>query len=467
MYHRRHHGLALVCAISLTAALFVVATPSMVLGVRANSFTFADIIVDTPWEFTAHGSNDVLEPTFSYPDPDHGSIQIDGPLVCVFIPIGALYGCDQPITYLPDPGFVGTDVWQYTVHDPLNGVDAFGVVSLSYVDDVTAPVGALDPHSADPNSASGWTNGSALSVGVTATDDISGVANVRLSNHVAGGTLVRSELFAYPVDTPSERLAWSLQRGRVVVGTRGSPSRLRPGTYVMYAQWGDAVGNWSDVTSASIKLDPFPPTLAGIGLGAGWNWFAPGIPLHVEFPAADTGGSGVELYELQKSVNGGAFVDAASDASGGFVDLMVSPTNTYRFRARARDLAGSWTNWVSTAAFKAVEVDEGSASIVYAGRWRDVGSSKMTTAAGATAKLTFTGTTVAWSAVRGPSKGRASVYIDGVFVKTIDLHKSTVENSYEAYRRTWATAGKHTILVKALGTSGRPEVHIDWFLVVK
>jgi hypothetical protein len=458
---RRRAGAALVIA-----SVLAIGSPGAVLALTADSFTFPDLIMDQPLTFNPRGTNQILEPTIFYPDPAHGTIQIDAPLICEYLPMYNIYECIQQITYVPDPGFVGTDTWHYTVHDPLNGGDAFGFVSMTFVHDVTAPVGTLDPNSADSNSGAGWTNRPSLSVGVGAIDDYSGVSRVRLANTKSGGALVRPRTFDYP-GTITNRLAWSLASGRVIVGTRAASASLPPGTYTVFAQWRDGAGNWSAVKSATIKLDPYTPTLPAITVGAGWNRFAPGIPLHLAFPASDTGGSGVELYELQQSVNGGAFVDAGFDANGGFVDLVVSPANSYRFRARARDLAGSWTPWVSTTPFKAVEVDESSSSIAYTGSWRDVGSSKMTMAAGATAKLTFSGRTIAWAAVRGPTKGKASVYVDGALVKTIDLYSPTVQNSFEAFRRTWATSGTHTILVKALGTTGRPEVHIDWLLIVK
>jgi hypothetical protein len=73
---------------------------------------------------------------------------------------------------------------------------------------------------------------------------------------------------------------------------------------------------------------------------------------------------------------------------------------------------------------------------------------------------------MAWMAVMGPGRGKAAVYVDGVYVKTVDLYASSYRWAV-VYQKTWSTLGTHTIRVKVLGTSGRPYVDIDGFGILR
>jgi GH25 family lysozyme M1 (1,4-beta-N-acetylmuramidase) len=71
--------------------------------------------------------------------------------------------------------------------------------------------------------------------------------------------------------------------------------------------------------------------------------------------------------------------------------------------------------------------------------------------AGATATLGFTGTGATWVTVSGPSMGRAEIWIDGTFVRRVDLYSSTrvfgVERSVSGM-----SDGPHVMRISALGT---------------
>jgi hypothetical protein len=113
---------------------------------------------------------------------------------------------------------------------------------------------------------------------------------------------------------------------------------------------------------------------------------------------------------------------------------------------------------------------EKSAAIAYAGKWKLAGhpgytgdEAKYATAADATATFTFTGTRVIWYGPVGPTRGKAKVRIDGVYVKTIDLYRSGFTAHKALFSRTWKSAGKHTLVIQVVGTPGRPYVAIDGF----
>jgi hypothetical protein len=115
---------------------------------------------------------------------------------------------------------------------------------------------------------------------------------------------------------------------------------------------------------------------------------------------------------------------------------------------------------------------ENSARIEYAGTWVSAdhpdyrgGSVRQAKRAGQTATFTFSGSQVAWNGPKGPTRGKAHVFIDGDYVKTIDLYRSRFAARNRLFTRAFSGPGAHTLTIKVLGTSGRPVVAIDEFLV--
>jgi len=84
---------------------------------------------------------------------------------------------------------------------------------------------------------------------------------------------------------------------------------------------------------------------------------------------------------------------------------------------------------------------------------------------GATATFRFTGSQVAWNGPNGPTRGKAKVYLDGQYVKTVDLYARKFDARNRIYTKTFADAGAHTLTIKVMGTRGRPVVSIDEFVV--
>lgn len=86
---------------------------------------------------------------------------------------------------------------------------------------------------------------------------------------------------------------------------------------------------------------------------------------------------------------------------------------------------------------------------------------------GATATFTFTGRSVAWIGPKGPTRGQAKVWVDGKYVKTIDLYASSFRAVATVFTRSWSSVAKHTLRVEVVGTKGRPVVAIDAFRITK
>ena len=152
-----------------------------------------------------------------------------------------------------------------------------------------------------------------------------------------------------------------------------------------------------------------------------------------------------------------------SSRTTGWSDYAIRYVNkvmSYYNNATAADIAGATTTLR--------RYSEKSASIVYSGTWRSAShpayagdAVRYSTAAGARASFGFNGTRVIWYGPVGPTRGKARVFIDGTLVKTVDLYRSSFTARKAVFSRSWATAGKHTLVIEVVGTAGHPYVAID------
>jgi hypothetical protein len=98
----------------------------------------------------------------------------------------------------------------------------------------------------------------------------------------------------------------------------------------------------------------------------------------------------------------------------------------------------------------------------------DLGSSAIV-ATGARARAAFTtnGYEAGWLSTTGARYGRALVSADGGRTwTTVNLHSQGRHHGELVYQHRWKSSGKHTILIRALATRGRPLLGIDGFVVL-
>jgi hypothetical protein len=92
------------------------------------------------------------------------------------------------------------------------------------------------------------------------------------------------------------------------------------------------------------------------------------------------------------------------------------------------------------------------------------GKAKVATAKNASATLTFSGNRVGWLSRMGPTSGSARVYIDGSYVKTVNLKSTITQDRKLVFVRNWSAIGTHTIKIVVVGT-GR--VTMDQIFVLR
>jgi hypothetical protein len=126
--------------------------------------------------------------------------------------------------------------------------------------------------------------------------------------------------------------------------------------------------------------------------------------------------------------------------------------------------------WFQGPSVRATVTQQNSTGVTWSGSWHTVSTSKASggslryaTAAGASATFRFSGSSVAWVAARGTSRGSARVYVDGVYEKILSLRASTSAYRSIVFARNWSTVGTHTIKIVVVGTAGHPRVDVDAF----
>jgi endonuclease/exonuclease/phosphatase family metal-dependent hydrolase len=203
------------------------------------------------------------------------------------------------------------------------------------------------------------------------------------------------------------------------------------------------------------------------------------IPVSLSWSATDSDGD-VTRYELQRSTDGGAYANVAlASPTTTTITQSLSPNHTYRFRVRAQDINGNWSTWRYGQTFKVDARQENGTGVSYPSGWWTQqslasaygGTIKYATAGGATAKLTFSGSNVAWVATKGPNRGRAEVWLDGAKVATVDLYSASVQERRVVFASNGLDPMKtHVLEVRVLGTkntsSSGTRVDLDAFVVL-
>jgi hypothetical protein len=141
----------------------------------------------------------------------------------------------------------------------------------------------------------------------------------------------------------------------------------------------------------------------------------------------------------------------------------------YRFLVHAFDEAGNASRAAVGYRFKARVFQERNKRVSYSGRWshlyRPADSADHVSVARSgpvSSQLRFYGKGVAWVSPTSPEGGTAAVYLDGHFVRTVDLTSTEPRERQVVFTQRFSRLGWHRIAVRPL--EGPVDVSVDAFV---
>ena len=273
----------------------------------------------------------------------------------------------------------------------------------------------------------------------------------------------------YGKDFPSKTLfSWDLSLADI----GGVPD---PTSVTLYVQWQTADGTWSTPISSTQQIDKVNPDASVPRVAFTTGTIGSKVPIKFSWSGTDdASGIGTWQYlqrQLEPTPSENHPVNYPATTLTLTKSLTTGSSYAYDVEVDPIDRAGNFGQ-ESPVTFSLASVPS-STNIVYAKTWSTAssssylgGSTRYASSAGATVTYTFTGRAIGFVSTKGPSRGKAEIWIDDVKVTTVDLYSSTTKYRQLAYQTSWLAAGPHKIMVKVLGTSGRPRVDFDSFLKV-
>jgi GH25 family lysozyme M1 (1,4-beta-N-acetylmuramidase) len=256
----------------------------------------------------------------------------------------------------------------------------------------------------------------------------------------------------------------------LTVTTPSDPTATPVGTYPLTIT-GSSSGLTRTTTLNLVIADGIAPTVAAptTGLVTGKTLGSTTVPVRVRWTAADP--SGIAREALQRSISGGTWTNVGlSSATATSSNQVLTVGKFTRQRSRATDRIANTSNWSQGPSVRATITQQTSTGVTWSGSWHTVnttkasgGSLRYSTAAGASATFRFSGSSVAWVAARGTSRGSARIYVDGVYATIVSLRSATSAYRSIVFARNWPTVGTHSIKIVVVGNAGHPRVDVDAF----
>jgi subtilisin family serine protease len=192
------------------------------------------------------------------------------------------------------------------------------------------------------------------------------------------------------------------------------------------------------------------------------------------WPPATDAHSGVSSYVLRRKVGSGAWSIIASALTTRSFKVALPFNTATQFGVAGRDGVGNVGSQAVSPTVNAVLLQDGTSLAKYGGTWSLVSSSSASNGrlhassrVGASVEFKTTARAIAVVGRKGPSNGKAKVYVDGAYVQTIDLYRSSTQSKVVVFNKSWSTNGVHSVKLVVVGTSGRPRVEVDAFAILR
>jgi hypothetical protein len=200
---------------------------------------------------------------------------------------------------------------------------------------------------------------------------------------------------------------------------------------------------------------------------------ASSAPIRIAWPKATEPSGVISAYEVERSVDGHAYVEVAT-LGGQTLSYLTSGStgHSYAFRVHAVDGRGNVGPTVASSAIAPRLLSQSSRAVRYARTWLRHDSAvaiggwtKRSKVRGASATLTFSGRQVAWIGPKGRGRGKVKVYVDGAYMTTISQWARDFSSRRVLFAWTFASGGTHTLKLVNKATDGHPRAEIDAFIV--
>ena len=152
-------------------------------------------------------------------------------------------------------------------------------------------------------------------------------------------------------------------------------------------------------------------------------------------------------------------------------EVRVRRGHAYRFLVHAFDQTGNASAAAIGRPFRVRVLQERNRAVSYRGRWSHVYRSSASAqhvsaprGGKVRSKLGFYGKQVAWVSPTSLEGGRAAVFIDGRYMRTVDLASANPTDRWIAFSYRFEERGRHTIAVRPLNG---PAVSVDAFVVLR
>jgi hypothetical protein len=244
------------------------------------------------------------------------------------------------------------------------------------------------------------------------------------------------------------------------------------GVKTVHVRWYNAFNEGTGDATASIILDRASPATSSPAntVVAATSVTNGKIPVRLAWTGSDAT-SGIDHYLWSQQTDDGGWSSPASVATAS-MSRFLAPGHRYRFRVSAVDRAGNIGSLSSGSTFTLRAVSQSAAAVHYRGTWSTStssiwwgGTARRSATARSTVSLTFTGKSIAWVGLKAATRGKAEVYINGVFKATVDLYSASTLKQRIVWSANYASSATRTITIKVLGTSHRPRVDVDGFIV--
>jgi hypothetical protein len=325
----------------------------------------------------------------------------------------------------------------------------------------TTPPGAT----ASTNVRAAWTTSPAVRVTTAATDALTGLTHLRLSNFDwtdADGELQPGVSSPAGTEMP---IPWDITTDTRVIGA-------------VYVQWQDGAGNWSGPITLPVNWDSSAPQVAepATHLRAGAAIVRGAVPVTTSWTQSTVAPLDHDVLERRRG--GGPYASVYRGSRHTFPSRVV-PGRLYRMRVRATDGAGLQSRWAAGRSFSTGLVDDRDPRVVWTPGWKRVrapgavgGSMRCATRRGRSAYvLVDRAAELGFVGPEGPGYGSAAVSVWGnrYTFRTVQLTRSTSRARMLAFAYTYSSVGRvptADLRVKDASTNGAP-VCIDAFTVLR